>query len=117
MKIQAAIYADGSTAGVPEKVAQFIERRRFLLATTRELIGRMGKAHEKPAAIADLRQWADSLRPVGKVKLNSQPVINQTAARSLVSETAASLEAHSIDETLRSLHASEQAFAASKPAL
>jgi len=113
MKIQAAIYADGSTAGVPEKVTQFIERRRFLLATTRELIGRL----EKGATKADLKQWADSLQPVGKVKPNSQPVINQAAARSLVIETAAKLEAHSSDETLRGLRASEKALTASKPSL
>ena len=113
MKIQAAIYADGSTAGVPEKVTQFIERRKAVLATTRELIGRI----EKGATKADLQQWAESLQPVGKVKANSQPVINQAAARTLVSETAAKLESHSIEETLASLRASERALAASKPAL
>jgi hypothetical protein len=113
MKIQAATYADGSTVGVPEKVTQFIERRKAVLATTRELIGRL----EKGATTSDLKQWADSLQPVGKVKPNSQPVINQTAARSLVSETAAKLASHSVDETLASLRASEKALAASKPAL
>src|SRR5580698_458791 len=63
MMIQAAIYADGSTAGVPEKVTQFIERRKAALATTRELIARIGKGATK----AELTQWADSLQPVGKV--------------------------------------------------
>ena len=113
MKIQAAIYAAGSTAGVPDKVTQFIERRKAVLATTRELIGRL----QKGETASDLKQWADSLQPVGKVKLNSQPVINQTAARSLVSETAAKLASHSADETLANLRASEKALAASKPAL
>ena len=113
MKIQAAIYADGSTAGVPEKVTQFIERRKAVLATTRELIGRI----QKGATKADLKQWADSLQPVGKVKPNSQPVINQAAARAVVSETAAKLEAHSIEETIASLRASEKALASSKPTL
>src|ERR1700687_4235445 len=41
VKIQAAIYADGASSGVPEKVAQFIERRRAILETTRELIHRL----------------------------------------------------------------------------
>ena len=109
MKIQAAIYADGSTAGVPEKVTQFIERRKAVLATTRELIARI----EKGATKADLMQWAESLQPVGKVRPNSQPVINQAAARSLVLETAAKLDAHST-ETLR---AAEKALATSKPPL
>lgn len=109
MKIQAAIYADGSTAGVPEKVAQFIARRKAVLETTRELIRRI----EKGATKAGLNQWADSLAPVGKVKQNSQPVINQAAARSLIGEIAARLDA----QTLRTLRASEKALAASKPAL
>jgi len=113
MKIQAAIYADGSTAGAPEKVTQFIERRKAILATTRELIGRI----EKSATKSDLKQWADSLQPVGKVKPNSQPVINQTAARGLILETVARLESHSIEETLGTLRASEKALAASKPTL
>jgi len=113
MKIQAAIYADGSTAGVPEKVTQFIERRKAVLATTRELIGRI----EKGAAKADLKQWADSLQPVGKVRPNSQPVINQAAARSLVIETATKLDTRSKDQVLGALRASEKALAASKPVL
>ncbi|MGA3189973.1 MAG: hypothetical protein ABSF22_22940, partial [Bryobacteraceae bacterium] len=40
VKLTAAIFADGSTAGVPEKVTQFIDRRRAVLATTRDLISR-----------------------------------------------------------------------------
>lgn len=113
MKIQAAIYADGSTAGVPEKVIRFIERRKAVLAATRELIGRI----QKGAKASDLKQWADSLQPAGKVKLNSQPVINQTAVRSLVSEAAGKLASQSVAQTLASLRASEKALAASKPAL
>jgi hypothetical protein len=113
MHLTAAIFADGSTAGAPEKVTQFIERRKAVLATTRELIGRL----EKGASKADLKQWADSLQPVGKVKANSQPVINQTAARGLVLEVAAKLESHSPEETIAALKASEKALAASKPAL
>ena len=113
MHLTAAIYADGSTAGAPERVTQFIERRKGILATTRELIGKL----QKGATAADLKQWADSLQPVGKVKPNAQPVINQAAARSLVSETAAKLASHSVDETLASLRASEKALVASKPAL
>jgi len=113
MHLTAAIYADGSTAGTPDKVTQFIERRKAVLVTTRELIARL----QKGATASDLKQWADSLQPVGKVKPNSQPVINQAAARSLVSETAAKLSSHSVDETLAGLRASEKALASSKPAL
>jgi hypothetical protein len=81
VKIQAALYADGTSSGIPEKVAQFIDRRRFMLETTRELIRRIEKG--------------------------------QTAARSLIAETAT----HFDDATLTRLRASERALAASKPAL
>lgn len=117
MKIQAAIYADGSTAGVPEKVTQFIERRKAVLATTRELIEKLAQDQAKGAALGYLKQRSDSLQPVGKVKANSQPVINQTASRALVSETAAYLDTHSTSETVNHLRASEKALAASKPVL
>ena len=113
MKIQAAIYADGSTAGVPEKVAQFIERRKAVLETTRELIRRM----EKGATSGDLKQWADSLRPVGKVRANSQPVINQNASAMLILDTVTYLNANGADATLKHLGASEKSLVASKPAL
>jgi hypothetical protein len=104
VKIQAALYADGSSSGVPEKIAQFIERRRSLLETTRELIRRL----EKGQTAADPRQWADSLQAPGK----SKATINQIAARTLIAETAAHF-----DDALPHLRASERALAASKPAL
>ena len=113
MHLTSAIYADGSTAGTPDKVTQFIERRKALLVTTRELISRL----QKGAKAADLKQWADSLQPVGKVRPNAQPTINQAAARGLVSETAAKLASHSVDETLAGLRGSEKALASSKPTL
>lgn len=105
VKMQAALYADGTSSGIPEKVAQFIERRRFVLETTRELIRRI----EKGQSAADLRQWADSMQPPGK----SKGTINQTAARALITETAARFD----DGSLNRLRASERALAASKPAL
>jgi hypothetical protein len=113
MKLTAAIFADGSTTGIPEKVSQFVERRRFVLETTRELIRRI----EKGATKTELNQWADSLQPAGKVKPNSQPVINQAAARGLVSEIAAKMDTRSAEEILAGLRASEKALTASKPAL
>src|SRR5450755_3441969 len=44
VKLQAALFADGSSAGVPERIAQMVERRRFILGTVRELIARLEKA-------------------------------------------------------------------------
>jgi hypothetical protein len=112
VKMQAAIYADGTSGGIPEKVTQLIERRRFALETTRTLIQRLGKAQAagtpKASVIADLKQWADSLRPAGKVKRNSQEAINQECARALIADAAAWLDAHTLDETLAALQASER---------
>ncbi len=65
VKLQAALFADGSSAGVPERVAQFIARRRAILATTRELIQRLEKS-------ADLKQWSESLQSAPKPKRDSQ---------------------------------------------
>jgi hypothetical protein len=121
VKVRAALYADGSSSGIPEKVAQLIERRRGLLETTRELIRRIEKAQSsgtaKDTAIADLDQWANGLPPPGKSNRNSQAAINQAAARGLITDSAAHLRAHSVEETLAGLRASERALLASKPVL
>jgi len=112
VKMQAALYADGSTSGIPEKITELIDRRRFGLETLHTLIERLEKAHAaatpKTSVIADLKQWADSLQPAGKSKRNSQTAINQAAARVLVADTAASLEQHSLEEILTLLQAAEQ---------
>lgn len=113
VKIQAALYADGSSAGVPERVTQFIERRRFLLATTRETIQRIEKAQGKDAAIADLKQWSGSFQPLGKGSRNSQAAINQQAASGLLSDVVSYLKDHSVAEALSGLKASELALGGS----
>jgi hypothetical protein len=121
VKMRAALYADGSSAGIPEKVAQLVARRRTLLETTRELIGRLEKAQSagtaKAAVSADLKQWANSLEPAGKGNRNSPAALSQAAARSLISDNASRLEASSLGQTLAGLRAAERALAASKPAL
>ena len=121
VKMQAALYADGSSGGIPEKVTQLFERRRSTLETVRELIRRLEKAQSagapKATLIADLKQWADSIQPRGRAGRNSQPAINQAAAATLIADTAARLEAGSLDDALTGLRASEHALAVSKPAL
>ena len=121
VKLQAAIYADGSSSGIPEKVTQFIGRRRSTLEATRELIRRLEKAKsadtQKSALIADLQQWSDSIPPPTRANRNSQAAINQAAAKGLIIDTVARLNAHTPDEVLSGLRASERALAASKPAL
>jgi hypothetical protein len=119
--LTAAIYADGATAGLPEKVTQLVERRRAVLATTRDLIARLEKAKSAgtspTAAAADLKQQAEALPALTKSTQNSQPAINQSAAKTLTSETATQLGTHSIDETVSWLRTTESRLAASKPAL
>jgi hypothetical protein len=119
--LTAAIYADGTTAGLPEKVTQLVERRRAMLATARELIGKLEKAKaagtSASAAAADLKQQAEALPALTRSTQNQQPAINQSAARTLTAETAGQLGTHSLDETSTWLRAIESRLASSKPAL
>jgi hypothetical protein len=119
VKITAAVYADGSTAGAPEKVAQIVERRKSILETTREALRRVRQASQsgaaKPAVIADLKQWAASLQPEGKSNRMTQARINQQAAHQVASNTIAYLDAHSLEETAANLETEERKLAALKP--
>jgi hypothetical protein len=121
VKLTAAIYADGTTSGIPEKVTQLIERRRYTLKTTRDLIARLEKAKASgtlAAAVAtDLKQVTDAIPALSRSTQNSQDAINQGAAKTLTQETATQLEQHSLDDTIAALKTSEAALAASKPAL
>jgi hypothetical protein len=115
VKMQAALYAGGATAGVPEKVAELLDRRRATLETTRQLIARVEKAQSDGTPKDDLRaslsQWADTLQPAGKGKRNSPAVINQAAARGAIAATAARLRAQSLAESLAMLRGWERALA------
>ena len=115
VKIRAALYAGGATAGVPEKVAQLLDRRRALLETIRQLIARVEKAQSEGTPKDDLRaavkQWADTLQPAGKGNRNTQAAINQGAARSVIVGTAARLDAQSLAESLAVLRGWERALA------
>jgi hypothetical protein len=115
VKMRAALYAGGATAGIPEKVAQLLDRRRTTLETIRQLIARIEKAQTggtpKSAVATDLKQWADTLQPAGKGNRNSPAAINQAAARSAIAATAARLDAQSLPESLTLLRAWERALA------
>ena len=120
MKIQAALYADGSSAGVPEKAGQLMARRAHVLETAREAIRRIEKAQAsgtaKASIIADLKQWQESLRPAGKVHIDTQPEINRDAALTLVTDTIRRLDEESIEPALGELRRLERAIASSHPA-
>jgi hypothetical protein len=115
--LTAAIYADGSSAGTPEKITQLIERRKALLAATRELIGKLQKAKSPADAAGELKQQAEALPALTRSTQNSQPAINQSAAKTLTAETASQLGSHSVEETVSWLRAIETRLASSKPAL
>ena len=121
VKMRAALYADGSSAGIPEKVEQLVARRHTALETTRDLIGRLEKAQSagtpKAAVIPDLKEWAASLQPAGKGNRNSPAALNQGVKRSVISDGASRLEKQSLDEVLAGLRATERALASSKPPL
>lgn len=111
VKVQAAIYADGSTAGNPERVAQFVERRKFTLQTVRETIARIQKAGSKDATLADLKAQHT---PAPKGGRYSKEVINHGAAQQVFSDTAAYLGSHSLEETVAWLRGWAKALESSR---
>ena len=80
MKMRAAIFADGSTAGDSDKVAQLRARRKLLLATVREVLAHPG----------DLKQLFESV-PVSnsKLKRSDPAVVDQASRRALLAEALA----------------------------
>jgi hypothetical protein len=103
VKLQAAIFADGSTAGAPEKVAVLLERRRGVLQATREAIRLIAPGTDKGAIVAALRQWADSARTP------SVRGVAESAVNRLTRATVA--------DALEALRRSEAMLARSKPPL
>jgi hypothetical protein len=103
VKLQAAIFADGSTAGAADKVSRLVDWRRATLETTREAMRRMAAGTEKSAIIVELRKWAESLRP--------------GPARTVAAGAVARLERGTVAEELERLRRSEALLAQSKPRL
>src|SRR5258708_36711 len=105
-KLQAAIYADGTSAGKPEKVAQLVEHRRVMLETTRGLIARI----EKAASAAELRQWSASI-PEPERRERTRPAgINVVDSKNLIERIAKQLQSQSGSpgDVLALLRASER---------
>ncbi len=119
VKITAALYSDGSSAGSPEKVALIIERRKSTLETAQEAVRRLRQAQQSGTAKADvvagLKQWADSLQPQERGNRMTPANVNKAAARSVVSSAAEYLKQHSIEETLAQLQSTESAIHSRKP--
>ena len=112
VKMRAALYADGSTAGAPEKIAQLLDRRRTMLETVRQVIMRMESAQDdtaKAGMSASLKRWADTMQPQGKNR-NTPAAMNQAAARGIVLGAAQRLEGQSFADTLSFLRTWEKAL-------
>ncbi|HEY3836041.1 MAG TPA: hypothetical protein VGL72_05700 [Bryobacteraceae bacterium] len=121
VKVRAAIYADGSTAGLPDRVTLLTGRRVFSLTTVQDLIRRTELAQtqnaSKDVAAAALRRSAEFMVLAPGSDKMSQASINQAAGRQLFTDTAEYLDKHSIDETLTKLHEWEKALTNSKPTI
>lgn len=111
VKMQAAVYQDGSTAGAPAKVEQLLARRRHLLATARAILERL----EKNATAADLKAWSASLPAPTRATRATQAAANNAAASALIDATAALLERQPRPAVIAELKGIEAALAASKP--
>jgi len=117
VKVRAAIYADGSTAGLADRISLLVDRRHALLDTMRELIQRIEATSDKASLITNLNQWAETLRPTGRVNGMSPAVARQAVARSWVAIIAKSLDTHTPAEVLDLLKRSERRLLESKPPL
>lgn len=117
VKLQAAIFADGTKSGIPEKVTEIVERRRAVLQTTRELLLRLQKGPNKSGVAADLKQWSESLPAIPRAQRNSQAAINQAAVKSLIADTVQRLDKQSLPDVAAWLRESEKLLAASQPTL
>jgi hypothetical protein len=114
VKMRAALYAGGGSAGIPGKVAQLLDRRRAMLDTTRQLIARIEKAQAertpKFTLVAALKEWADTMQPSGKGNRNSQAAINQAASRGVIVATTVRIDIQSPPEALTVLRTWERAL-------
>jgi hypothetical protein len=121
VKITAAVYEDGSTAGAAEKVNHILDLRRTRLESTREIIQRIEKdqkeGKDKDAIVADLRQWATTVVP--PPPYGTRPVTDpkKTILRNMIVVASGQVNTKGIAEELTTLKKTESELAASKPAL
>jgi hypothetical protein len=121
VKVTAAVYADGETAGAPEKVKHILDLRRGRLENTREIIARIEKdqkdGKDKDAIVADLRQWATTIVPPPPPGM--QPITEpaKTVKRNMIALAASNIGKLSIEAELATLKKTESELAASKPSL
>ncbi|MGC4055208.1 MAG: hypothetical protein QM757_40750, partial [Paludibaculum sp.] len=109
VKLQAAVFADGSTAGVPERVPVLVERRKQILATVTELVARLSKAEAAgqsgAAAASDLKKWVESIPGPTRSNRAKQEGIVAAAVQGRIEAAAVALEKSSVPKILESLKA------------
>lgn len=114
VKVVAALYEDGTSAGETVKLAQLMERRRVLLKTIREILGRV----ERGESVASLREWANSIPAADTKTRRADPqLVNRLAMKTLIEGYAARLASDGTGPALAALRAREQALTLSKPPL
>lgn len=114
VKMIAAIYADGSSAGPAEKVAQIMERRKLYLATVRDLVSRIGKGENAAA----LQKSADAIpESTSKTKRAMPAVLNPALMKSFTEDVAKQLQSSTPAAVTGRLKKIEAALVSSKPAL
>lgn len=118
VKMQAAVFADGSTAGVPERVPVLVERRKQLLATVTELVARLSKAEAAgqsgAAAAEDVKKWADSIAGPTRSNRAKQEGIVAAAVKGRIEAAAVALERGSVPAVLAKLRAEEKQLSGSR---
>ncbi len=106
VKVQAALYVDGSASGNPEKIKQLIAWRRLRLETTRELIRRIEKSQSdgmpKANIVGGLKRWQENLDRI---------------ARAEIAAAIDKLDKQSTQDVLDNLKLTGRALASSKPSL
>ncbi|WP_321476337.1 hypothetical protein [uncultured Paludibaculum sp.] len=111
VKMQAAVFADGSTAGT-ERVTVLVERRKQVLTTVKELIARLSKAETGGAAgataAAELRKWDESVPGPTRSNRAKQEGILAAAVKGRIGSTVAALDKATVPEVLASLRADEK---------
>lgn len=117
VKLRAAIYADGSTAGVADRVEWLIGRRRTLLETTREIIRRVEKAGSAAAAKADLVQWSEGMPRLTRANINTPAGFNQAVAKSAIADAVRALDGGDAVVVVTRLKMVEERLASLKPAM
>lgn len=115
VKLQAAMFADGSTAGAPDKVEQLLAHRRYLLGTVRKLIASLEANPSEPGR--QVKMMLELLEPpidrtpsAMRAYRKSQQFINDTADKSLYLDIAAKLKSTPLKDVLATLRAAESAL-------